>query len=199
MIDTTTLPRELRSQVELELQPGERVVWMDQPIPARLARASLGLVIFGVPWTAFAVFWTGAAATGVFSAKPSGAGKLFWLFPLFGLPFILIGVGLLSSPWWMRKRAARTAYVITDRRAILFEGGWRGSLNVRSFEPAALRGELQRKQHADGSGDLVFVQNHYRDSDGDRRVTRVGFFAVRDVKGVEGLIRALAQKPDAHP
>lgn len=194
MIDSTTLPRELRSQVEMELQSGERVVWMDQPIPARYARSSIGLVIFGIPWTAFSIFWVAMAAKGVSSMKGGMGGMIAWLFPLFGVPFVLIGLGMLSSPWWARRRAARTAYVITDRRAILFEGGWRGGLNVRSFEPASLRGELQRKQHADGSGDLIFQENVRRDSDGDRRVTRVGFMAVRDVKGVEEKIRALAQK-----
>ena len=191
MNDSTTLPRDLRSQVELELQSGERLVWMEQPIAGRLARSSIGLVIFGIPWTAFSIFWVTMAAKGI---SKSGVGPIGWLFPLFGVPFILIGIGMLSSPYWARRRAERMAYVLTDRRAMIIQGGWRGSVNVRSFEPSALKGDLQRKQHADGSGDLIFTQELRRGSKGREYTTNVGFLAVRDVKAVEEMVRALAQK-----
>ncbi len=190
MTEPTSLPRNLRSQVELELQSGECIVWLDQPIPGRLARSSLGILIFGIPWTAFAIFWVTMAAKGV---SKSNGGAIVWLFPLFGVPFILIGLGMLSSPYWVRRGARRTAYVITDRRAILFQGGWRGSMTVRSFEPSALQGDLHRKQHSDGSGDLIFTQEFQRGSKGREYTTNIGFMAVRDVKGVEEKIRALAQ------
>lgn len=191
MSDFSRLPPELRSQVELELQSGERIVWMDQPIPGRLARGSIAIVLFGIPWTAFAIFWVGMAAKGVSSMQ---GGAIGWLFPLFGVPFILIGLGMLSSPYWIRRSARRSAYVITDRRAIIFQAGWRGSVNVRSFEPSALTGELQRKQYGDGSGDLIFTQEFRRGSKGREYTTNIGFMAVRDVKGVEEMVRALAQK-----
>jgi hypothetical protein len=191
MNEFSSLPREVRSQVEMELQSGERIAWMDQPIPGRMARGSLGLVIFGIPWTAFAVFWMVMAAKGVSNTK---GGAITWLFPLFGLPFVLIGIGMLSSPYWARRRAQRMAYVITDRRAIIFQGGWRGSVNVRSFEPSTLKGDLQRKQHADGSGDLIFAQELRRGSKGRQYTANIGFLAVRDVKAVEEMVRTLAQK-----
>jgi hypothetical protein len=191
MTDSTTLSRELRSQVEMELQSGERIAWMDQPIPGRLARGSLGLVIFGIPWTAFSIFWVTMAAKGM---SKSGVGPIGWLFPLFGVPFILIGIGMLSSPYWARRRAERMAYVLTDRRAMIIQGGWRGSVNVRSFDPAVLKGDLQRKQHADGSGDLIFTQELRRGSKGRQYATNIGFLAVRDVKAVEEMVRTLAQK-----
>ena len=57
------------------------------------------------------------------------------LFPLFGLPFVMVGVGMLSSPFWLRRRAKRTCYALTDRRAILWEAGWFGSVEVRSYGP----------------------------------------------------------------
>jgi hypothetical protein len=191
MNEFSSLPRELRSQVEMELQSGERIVWMDQPIPGHMARGTLGLIIFGIPWTAFAVFWTVMAAKGTSSMK---GGAITWLFPLFGVPFIFIGIGMLSSPYWARRRAERMAYVITDRRAIIFQGGWRGSINVRSFEPSTLKGDLQRKQHADGSGDLIFTQELRRGSKGRQYTTNIGFLAVREVKAVEEMVRTLAQK-----
>ncbi len=190
MTDSSRLPPGLRSLVERELQSGERITWMEQPIPGRMARGSLGLVLFGIPWTAFAIFWVTMAATGVSKSKAPGP---FWAFPLFGVPFILIGLGLLASPYWARRAALRSVYVLTDRRAIVFRAGWRGSVTVRSFEPAALT-DLKREQCADGSGDLVFTQDWRRGSRGGSYATNVGFVAVRDVKNVEELVRALARK-----
>ena len=55
---------------------------------------------------------------------------------------------------------------------------------------------MRREQHADGSGDLVFAQDIRRDSDGDRHSTGVGFLAIREVKAVEELVRALAQRSE---
>jgi hypothetical protein len=189
--DTTRLPPQLRSLVEAELQSAERIIWMGQPIPGRCARMTLPIVLFGIAWTAFALFWTAGATWGM-SKMTSGTGW-FRAFPLFGLPFILIGLAMLSSPYWARRKAQRSAYVLTERRAILFTAGWRGTVTVRSFEPDRLR-DLRRKQHPDGSGDLVFAEDIRRDSDGDRQVTAVGFLAIQEVKGVEELVRALADR-----
>lgn len=189
-VETFRLPNELRSMIESEIHAGERIAWVEQPVPGRLARASWPIVLFGIPWTAFAIFWTASAAWGISNSRNAG---FFWAFPLFGLPFILIGLGMLSSPFWIRQQASRSAYVLTDRRAIIFRAGWRGSVTVRSFEPERLN-DLRRKQNTDGSGDLVFVQDLHRDSDGDSRSTDVGFLAVSDVKAVEALVRGLVQK-----
>jgi hypothetical protein len=190
MSDFSRLPPELRSPVELELQSGERIVWMDQPIPGRIARSAWPLVMFGIPWTAFSLFWIVMATKGVASSKDAGP---FWLFPLFGLPFVLIGFGMLSGPYWAKRGARRTAYVLTDRRAIIFKASGRGSMNVRSFEPGALT-ELNRTQYPDGAGDLVFTEDLRRGSKGRTYTTRIGFMAVRDVKSVEEMVRTLASR-----
>ncbi len=185
--------RQLQAELERELAPGERVVWSGQPLPQRYARGSLGLVLFGIPWTAFAVFWTTMAFVGTRSMKgndPMATGSR-WFFPLFGVPFILIGIGMLSSPWWGRRKAARVLYAITDRRAILFEPAWRGSRTVRSFAPAEMQ-SLERTEHADGSGDQIFLRKSWRDNDGDRRTTAVGFTGVPQVREVEVHLRRLA-------
>jgi hypothetical protein len=182
------IPFELQRMIDAELSGGERVTWSAQPIPGRFVRNGLGIVLFGIPWTAFAIFWTAGAAWGT---SRSGTLGLFSFFPLFGLPFILVGFGMLSSPYWMRRKAKRTVYVITNRRAIVLAGGWRGSITVRSFEPESLT-DISRRQNPDGSGDVVFTRDIRRDSDGGRQSTDVGFLAVRDVKSVEQKVRALS-------
>ena len=86
----------------------------------------------------------------------------FDLFPLFGIPFVLIGFGMLSSPYWTMRKARRTAYVLTTARAIIFDGGF--STTIRSFGPDRLT-DLRRKQRADGSGDVIFERKLSYDSD----------------------------------
>jgi hypothetical protein len=184
------LPDELATLVDRELDSTEHVEWIDQPIPARLARTTLPTVLFGIPWTTFAIFWTVMAGWGTWRKGNSG---WFWLFPLWGVPFILIGLGMLSSPFWAFRRAKRTAYVLTDRRALVINVGWRAKVSLRSFEPAALT-DLQRTERSDGSGDLVFATDYSEGRRGRSIANAVGFIAVRDVKEVEGRVRRLAQE-----
>lgn len=188
--DTICLPPSLRSLVETELQPGERITWMGQPVPQLFARSAWPIVLFGIPWTAIALFWTGGVVWAVLKSNGPGVVKIF---PMFGLPFILVGFGMLSAPFWARRRARQSVYVLTDRRAIVVAGSWRGTITIRSFEPEKLK-DLRRTQHKDGSGDLLFSQDTRRYGYGDRYSTRVGFLAVNEVKDVEGMVRALAQK-----
>lgn len=183
------LPERLERLIDDELEQDEVKVWVGQPIPGRAARRTWGAVAFGIPWTAFALFWTAGAAGFTWPPASGGGGwSGFSLFPLFGLPFILVGCVMLSSPYWARRNARRTAYVLTDRRAIVFAGG--RSTAVKSFRADQLR-EVSRTQRADGSGDVVFTKKVRVDSDGDKQATDVGFLDVRDVKYVETLVKDL--------
>ncbi|MCK4564002.1 MAG: hypothetical protein KAU94_04960, partial [Verrucomicrobia bacterium] len=115
----------------------------------------------------------------------NGAG----LFPLFGVPFVLIGIGMLSTPLWTYRKAFKTVYAITDRRAITFDGG--RSTTVRSYPPEKLQ-DIYRKEKKDGSGDVVIVRSAWRDSDGDRRSEELGFLRIENPKEVESLLNELA-------
>ena len=125
-------PMELAGLVDAEFGKGERIVWIGQPIRSRLARSSLPIALFGVPFTAFAFFWimTASGMKGLGFPGPSG------FFVLFGIPFVLVGLGMLTSPLWMYLKAGRTVYAVTDRRALVIDGGLFGRMTVRSFEPA---------------------------------------------------------------
>ncbi|MDZ4818881.1 MAG: hypothetical protein SGJ20_07910 [Planctomycetota bacterium] len=183
--DLALLPFQLQTLVEGEIDQGEKILWVQQPIASRMARNAWPIVLFGIPWTAFALFWTGGA---LFMGGNPGLGE--GLFALFGLPFILIGAGMLSSPYWMARKARGSVYVLTDHRAILFDAGIRGAVTICSFEPVKLN-DLRRTQYPDGSGDLIFKQDVRYNNDGERKHSPVGFIAVPDVKRVEELVRAL--------
>lgn len=148
---------------------------------------SLPIVLFGIPWTAFALFWIAGASGFQIPEFKEGSD----LFPLFGIPFVLVGFGMLGSPFWMMRKARKTAYVLTNNRVIIFDGG--RSTTIRSFGPDRLT-DLRRKQRTDGSGDLIFERKVSYDSDGDRQTTDHGFLAIPDVKMVEDMVRQLADR-----
>jgi hypothetical protein len=199
--DTGGLPEELEAQVRSELRDRERLLWVGQPRPGRLARQGMPVMLFGIPFTAFALFWI-AAASGLLAAGGNGgaAPDAFQIcFPLFGVPFVLIGLGMLSAPYWLGRSAKRTCYAVTDRRAILWRVGWSGAVEVRSYGPNELT-RIRRIEYPDGVGDLVFEELITVGRDGDRTgTTRHGFLAIDGVREVEELIRRALLPPDGAP
>jgi hypothetical protein len=97
---------------------------------------------------------------------------------------------MLSAPLWAIKAARETAYVITDRRAIIFEGGWK--VTVRSVEPPSLK-NIYRREKRDGRGDIILQETSTRDSDGDWTKKEVGFKDVENVREVERLVKSIGR------
>ncbi len=186
-----SIPQSLRDTVDRELECDERIEWIGTPKRVFFTPVATGAFLFGIPWTAFALFWTAGAAWGTNMKEGPG---LFSLFPLFGLPFILIGFGMLFSPVWAYWRAGRSVYVITDRRAITFEGGW--STTIRSYPPDKLT-DIFRREKRDRSGDVIIARRALRDSDGDRQSEELGFLRVADAKDVERRLKQLAEQAEA--
>ena len=184
------LPHGLRSLVEAELDRDERILWIGMPLPWNVARQALPILLFAIPWTGFALFWM-AGASG-FSIPDFKEG--FDFFPLFGVPFVLIGLGMLGAPYWAMRKAKKTVYVLTGARAIVFEGG--RSTRIRSFEPDQLN-DLRRTQRQDGSGNLIFERRVWRNSDGNHRSSDHGFLGIPDVKRVEDLVRDMVEEHEA--
>ncbi|GIX05578.1 MAG: hypothetical protein KatS3mg114_1447 [Planctomycetaceae bacterium] len=186
------IPLELQRQLDQELEPGERLLWAGQPLPRRLMRRSWGMALFGIPWTAFAVFWTVMAGSMVWRSESPGP---IWLFPLFGLPFILIGLGMLASPWRARRRARHIVYAVTDRRLLILTPH-DGGRAVHTWTPCTLQ-RWRRVEYADGSGDLFFegttAAPHGTATDesstlDDDDIT-TAFLGIERVRDVEDLIR----------
>jgi hypothetical protein len=201
----TRLPPEKQSRVDAELDTGEQLLWVGEPSPGRFMRMSLPILLVGIPFFGFALFWVVMASGMGFLAiggdqdlTGPGVFGLFACFPLCGLPFLLIGLAMLTSPFWMARLARKTFYAVTDRRAILWSAGWWGSVTVRSFRPGDMT-ELQRVEFADGSGDLIFREfytwspgshnhaGHYHG--GHYQRNRLGFFGIERVRDVEAIIR----------
>jgi len=181
-----TVDDEAQERLGRELRSDERLLWSGRPRPWYLMRAALPLALFAIPWIAFSLFWMAGAAG--FRVPDLRAGR-FALFPLFGLPFLIIGVLMLVSPLWARSQAKRTIYAVTSQRLLILVYG--RSTSVRSFDPTVL-GPIQRSDRPDGTGDLLFPdQTLLNTTRGYSRLQAMttGFVGIIDVRLVHDLIR----------
>lgn len=168
-----------------ELETGEFVRWQGRPI-SRIRLSEFTIWVFAVPWTAFALFWTFMAYVAVDSMK-SGWG---WAFPIFGLPFICVGFGMLSKPFWPLYLARRTLFAITHQRVIRLRLSRK--LDVLSL-PANAIGVMQRTENRDGSGTLRILMRKWRDSDGDAQTEWFELGEVADILRVEKQLLGIAE------
>jgi hypothetical protein len=134
-----------------QLDSGERLLWSGSPRPGGMALAALPLTFMGVVFTGFAAFWIASAMN--VSSGSSGDGFPGAIFPLFGVPFLVIGFGMLLGPVWAYRSAKNTVYAVTDKRVLIITGT--KTVGVRSFAPEDI-GEIVRVEAQDGSGTLKF-------------------------------------------
>jgi hypothetical protein len=178
--DDTNLLLELRNAIRAELAPGERVAWIGGPRPARWICMAVLLVLPGIPWTAFFLY---TVCTAWERSAWHVAGTFLSIF------FVAIGLFLLSSPIWLRRYALRTAYVVTDRRVVIFTGRFTG-IHARSFPPESLT-SLECYEYRGGAGHLVFARDLHEDDFGNFYWDAVGFEALADVRAAEKEVHAL--------
>ncbi len=187
-METQTMPPpELDSILRRELLPGERLLWSGRPDPSRL-RAVFAIWFFAVPWTAFALFWEAMALLPWMASSHTPLG-IQWsfgiIFPLFGLPFIGIGLGMLWMPFKARRKAAQTIYGLTDRRMLRVTAGTkRESASVLIGQ----MGPIDVTADADGYGTLRIQTGTRLDSDGDKVTERFEVLGVPGVNRLEGLL-----------
>lgn len=144
-------PMQVEQIAQGQLDGGERLLWSGTPDAGATALAALPVSLFGIPFGAFATFWIWTAFT---TTSRLSRGRGPWiLFPLFGVPFLLVGLGMLTAPLWVWRAAKRTVYAVTSKRVLIITAG--ANRGVRSYGPADL-GNLVRVERADGRGSLSF-------------------------------------------
>jgi len=196
------LTPELDAAVRNELRSGEELWYAGMPSPKIAGRAALPIAIFGVFFGGFALFWMGFASWIMWFAAPQGdpanapplAMRIF--FPLFGLPFLAVGAGLVSSPWWMARKARRTACCVTSHRAFQLVVG--KSVKIQSWGPGEI-GEVSKTLHADGSGSVTFAKSQMLNSRGRLRTVATGFHGIPDPRSCEEALLALKPSPAEPP
>lgn len=189
MADSLKISEKLRRRINQEVTIREHISWIGQPEPWFLTNRTIlegtaGLVtIIVLLKTQLDVF------EGNLLNLIENIPGLF----MFSLPAIW-GVWMLSSPFREGFKAARTVYVITDRRALSIEDGI--ITRVRIFPPAQLK-SLERKEKVTGLVDLVITSRPRRslwNPDNWSEREDVGFNNLRDYKEAEQLLLRLAHE-----
>ncbi len=188
--NTTQELAEATEEVKRELHADERLVWVGRPTRYKLRPQDFFPMLFGLLFVSFAVFWIASAAG--LGKGSSGGSVQSSLFPLFGIPFVLVGLCVMLSPLWLARRAKRSIYAISNRRAIILErSGLNGSKSVRSFEGNELA-FVDRLERSDGSGDLTFTREPNDSNSSHHPFLRpVGFIGVERVRDVQALLQEI--------
>lgn len=98
------------------LAPGEKLLWQGRPAPGvRLGDFLTARLPFGLVFTAFAVFWIMAT-----SAMTQNTSMGFEFFPLFGIPFVLVGLHqVIGAPLWDAYERTHSWYALSDQAAFI--------------------------------------------------------------------------------
>ena len=149
----------INSWLKAYLNPDEYVLWSGKPGKGKLLnKRDIFLIPFSIVWFGFAVFWEAS----VFLTDAP------FLFKLWGIPFILVGlyitVGRFFLNSYIRKR---TTYVITNKKVIR-----RYKKKVDMLSGSA-KSQMSVSVNNDGSGTISF---------GDTLNTRV--FELQNIENV---------------
>jgi hypothetical protein len=188
----TRLPAALAGLVLDQLARDERVVWCGQPRLATLISRNVGFLI-------------AAELVGLISLGPALVIALTLLIPLVSpssrmhdvvrrLPLFLAPVPVMVVMAWavlrIQTRARHTAYVITDRRAMIVST--RPTRKIAVYAPADLVGAEVRQRRRGGVGDIILARGRAAKAHGATWNIMCG---VEDSDRVMRLIRELASAP----
>lgn len=184
------MPDDLQKLVNRELESRESVIWSAQPGLRRFVIQGVARAAFGVVWTNLILYFA-SNVVGNRAFHETDTSNVLML--AFLIPFFVIGLGLMSGPYWAIRAARHTAYVLTDRRVLIIEHPF-WSTTVRSYTQL---GRMFRREKSGGSGDIILDEIAERDSDKVSSVKEIGLFGVPKVREVEQLIKDTLAKAAA--
>ena len=165
------------------LGPGEKLLWQGAPATGlRITGAGIFLSVFGIFFLGFSVFWV-TMAVGI---GGSGAGAIF---PIFGLPFVLVGVWLVAGHWFYdayKRKHAR--YALTNQRALIAR-----TVFGRRMESYPIDQNSQITLVSGKLDTVNFAQKAYRGKNGTS-VVNIGFRYIPDGQEVFELLRKVQKE-----
>jgi len=147
-----------------ECAAAERIVWSGQPNPWGTMLGGLFVVPLGLAWT---------AGSGAMLWQVYASGSPVWalLFP--GL-FVAVGSFMIVSPIAVYRAAARTLYVITDRRLLVVRRGGKAITSIQ------LSGIHQVERHSRFGRVTLRIPSTLVPDEGGSRVGYTDLIGVRD-------------------
>ena len=137
-----------------ELLPNEKIEWTGQPDPSKhFTKQDIFLVPFSLLWGGFAFCWE-AGVLGPILKSGSHKDPMDIIFPLFGLPFIIVGIYFIFGRFIYKAwRKRHTFYAITNLRIIIVT-------STRSKEVSAIYLRdipiINKMIGSDGVGSIIF-------------------------------------------
>jgi hypothetical protein len=181
----------------MQLDSGERLLWSRQPRRGlRLRPQDAFLIPFSLLWGGFAIFWESRALF----ATSKAHGPVGVVFPLFGLPFVAVGLYLIFGRFFTDARTReKTFYGVTNERIIIVSGLF--SRQTKSLQLHALT-DVSLTQRADGSGSITFGSTQLMGAffsgaswPGTGRYPPPSFAMVERAKDVYDIVRAAQKMP----
>jgi hypothetical protein len=144
-------------ELSRELNSGERLLWSGRPRQGFFFRSSDVFAIpFSLLWGGFAFFWEFMVLS--HWPKNGAPNAVEFIFPLFGLPFVLIGIYIIFGRFFVDiKQRQNTIYGVTNQRIMIRTGLFtiaRKSLNLRTLS------DLTLEEKSDGYGIITFGPTH---------------------------------------
>jgi hypothetical protein len=131
------------------LYAGENVVWRGKPLQSKYTMKDARQTLAGLPVAIFMTFWMSMALR-----IPKKDGPIAWLFPAFGILFVVQALYLLVGHY-LRNRLEwkNVEYAVTNRRTIIRRGLWRVSEVSRPHSDAP----IEVRASSDGAvGSVIF-------------------------------------------
>ena len=191
------LDPELLQRLNAELSADERVLYAATP-DWRAEWGKLAVIfMFGLFWSAIALTFFSLSTAAMFGLIPlqleSGQPAQFWLRLVtwgFTLPFVAIGLLLLSAPLLGIAKSRRTVHALTEARLLNVYAGH--GLGAESYPLSAINFIKRRDRH-NGTGNLEIGYGVEKDSEGDPRPLTLSWSGIAQVRRAETLIRENAK------
>jgi hypothetical protein len=175
---------ELGPLIAEDLEVGEHIVWIGRPDALKSALLAVPVFLGGIAWTAFSLSFMLLTyeMSSLRGFSDSNVGMILLI-----IPFVLIGIAMLLSPFWTYCKELRTIYAITDSRILIMQEG--KSSTAVSYN-ASFIGNISCNERPNGSGDLIFAQRVYKSSNGHQRTIDYKFIGIPNVRAVEDILRS---------
>jgi hypothetical protein len=200
--DLAKLPEDLRRALAKELQTGERLLYAGMPDWRAGWGLLLALSLFGMAWSAIALLFFVHSALGLLGVspmlsegKPVGIG-LNLFFSFFSLPFVAVGLAILTGPFFSIRKSRNTVHAITDIRLLNVYAG--RDAGADSY-PLSHINFIKRRDRKDKTGDLHIGYGIEKDSDGDMRPLTTEWEGIADVRRAESAIASFAPHLNSRP
>lgn len=169
-------------EIRNELEPDENVLWVGQPDAMQDAIGVLPIFLFAIPWTAISLFFL----ISPFIATKSDQNLA--LMAVLGLPFTLLGLLLLSTPFFTYFATKKVYYIATNRNLYIIQLG--KDKSVEQYDRADLVNPSRTEYGARGTLKWSLQDQSRRPSyRGNKQTSEVVFKNILKPKELELILR----------